>query len=52
MNTGITIWPIFNALQAFFPGIEALAGNVKDARKTVSNFHAVWRRYGMTPVRI
>eukprot|EP01080_Neovahlkampfia_damariscottae_P002502 gene2502-3208_t len=49
MNTANTVWPIFNSLQAFFPGIEALAGNIPDARKTVANFHSVWRRFGMTP---
>jgi len=49
MNTANTVWPVFNSLQAFFPGIEALSGNIKDSRKTVSNFHSVWRRFGMTP---
>ena len=49
MDSGSLVWPIFNALQAFWPALEVLAGNVRDARATHAAFYGVWRRYGLTP---
>lgn len=49
MNTGAIIWPIFNSLQAFYPGIMALHGQIKEAKETLSSFHSVWRKYGFVP---
>eukprot|EP01119_Soliformovum_irregulare_P021117 TRINITY_DN6977_c0_g1_i2.p1 TRINITY_DN6977_c0_g1~~TRINITY_DN6977_c0_g1_i2.p1 ORF type:complete len:367 (+),score=89.06 TRINITY_DN6977_c0_g1_i2:1-1101(+) len=55
MFTGSIIWPIFNSLQAFWPGMEILAGShvgsvgTEGPSATLSSFHSVWRRYGYTP---
>lgn len=49
MNTGLIVWPIFNSLQAFYPGIMGLYGNLKEAKETLSSFHSVWRKYGFIP---
>jgi len=49
MSSGAQLWSIFNSLQAFFPGIQALYGDVTAAKRIVRSFHAVWRRFGMIP---
>jgi mannosidase alpha-like ER degradation enhancer 2 len=40
MMTGAQVWPIFNSLQAFWPGIQALFGHVSQARDTTLTFHS------------
>jgi mannosidase alpha-like ER degradation enhancer 2 len=46
---GGVVWPIFNALQAFWPGLEVLAGHIPPARRTQRAFASVWRHHGVTP---
>ncbi|KAK9826719.1 hypothetical protein WJX81_001107 [Elliptochloris bilobata] len=41
----------FNSLQAFWPGLQVLAGDVKLAADTFNNFLAVWQKYGVIPER-
>jgi mannosidase alpha-like ER degradation enhancer 2 len=43
MMTGVQVWPIFNSLQAFWPGIQALFGHVSQARDTTLTFHSGMR---------
>jgi mannosidase alpha-like ER degradation enhancer 2 len=50
MDGGKLVYPIFNALMAFFPGMEVFGGaSIAEARKTHSNFVSVWRQLGVTP---
>ncbi|KAK1352684.1 hypothetical protein POM88_053115 [Heracleum sosnowskyi] len=43
------VWPLFNSLHAFWPGIQVLAGDVDPAIRTHTAFFSVWKRYGFTP---
>ncbi|GAM25915.1 hypothetical protein SAMD00019534_090900 [Acytostelium subglobosum LB1] len=49
MSKANIVWPIYNSLQSFWPGLQALAGQFEDAFGTVKAFHTVWRRYGFLP---
>ncbi|XAR57326.1 hypothetical protein NMG60_11025415 [Bertholletia excelsa] len=49
MNSAALVWPLFNSLQAFWPGLQVLAGDVDPAIRTHAAFFSVWKRYGFTP---
>ena len=49
MHTGAVVWPVFNSLQAFWPGMQVLVGDVAKATRTHRAFFEVWQRYGFTP---
>lgn len=49
MNSAALVWPLFNSLQAFWPGLQVLAGDVDPAIRTHTAFFSVWKRYGFTP---
>ena len=41
MNSGAITWPIFDALSAFWPGLQVLAGDVANAGHTLTAFMQV-----------
>ncbi|CAM8927090.1 unnamed protein product [Rhodiola kirilowii] len=49
MDSAAIVWPLFNSLQAFWPGLQVLAGDLDPAMRTHSAFFSVWKRYGFTP---
>ncbi|XP_074304324.1 alpha-mannosidase I MNS4 isoform X2 [Silene latifolia] len=49
MDSAAIVWPLFNSLQAFWPGLQVLAGDIEPAIRTHAAFYGVWRRYGFTP---
>lgn len=49
MDSAAIVWPLFNSLQAFWPGLQVLAGDIDPAIRTHAAFISVWRRYGFTP---
>ncbi|OVA13843.1 Glycoside hydrolase [Macleaya cordata] len=49
MNSAALVWPLFNSLQAFWPGLQVLAGDIDPAIRTHAAFFSVWRKYGFTP---
>ncbi|KAL1294633.1 hypothetical protein AAHE18_19G153000 [Arachis hypogaea] len=49
MDSAAIVWPLFNSLQAFWPGLQVLAGDIDPAIRTHAAFLSVWRRYGFTP---
>ncbi|KAH9603328.1 hypothetical protein KSS87_012079 [Heliosperma pusillum] len=49
MDSAAIVWPLFNSLQAFWPGLQVLAGDIDPAIRTHAAFYGVWRRYGFTP---
>eukprot|EP00249_Psilotum_nudum_P018218 c26697_g1_i1 orf=127-2067(+) len=49
MNSAVVVWPLFNSLQAFWPGLQVLAGDVEPAIRTHRAFFSVWKKFGFTP---
>ncbi|PIA31515.1 hypothetical protein AQUCO_04900074v1 [Aquilegia coerulea] len=49
MNSAVIVWPLFNSLQAFWPGLQVLAGDINPAIRTHHAFFSVWKKYGFTP---
>ncbi|KAH1014236.1 hypothetical protein HUJ04_003100 [Dendroctonus ponderosae] len=41
--------PVFQSLEAFWPGLLSLIGETSNAMKTLHNYHQVWQQYGFTP---
>ena len=46
MNKGQMTLPVFQSLQAFWPGLLSLIGDINPAMKILYNMHTVWRQYG------
>ena len=49
MATGSATMPIFQSLEAFFPGLLTLMGDLDQAKKSLYNYHQVWKQYGFVP---
>ena len=49
MDSGILVWPVFNSLQAFWPGLQAQVGDITKASRTQRAFMGIWEKYGFTP---
>ncbi|KAK4783034.1 hypothetical protein SAY86_007408 [Trapa natans] len=49
MDSAAIVWLLFNSLQAFWPGLQVLAGDLDPAIRTHAAFFSVWKRYGFTP---
>jgi len=48
-DTGKITLPVFQSLDAYWPGVQVLAGNVGEAAKTFYHYYQVWKQYGGTP---
>lgn len=46
MNKGQMTLPVFQSLQAFWPGLLSLVGDINPAMKILYNMHTVWKQYG------
>lgn len=49
MNKGQVTLPVFQSLEAFWPGILSMIGDREKAIKTIANYASVWRKYGFLP---
>ncbi|XP_077994104.1 ER degradation-enhancing alpha-mannosidase-like protein 2 [Glandiceps talaboti] len=49
MKKGHVTMPIFQSLDAYWPGIQSLLGHIDEAMKTIHNYHQVWRQLGFLP---
>ncbi|XP_073833780.1 ER degradation-enhancing alpha-mannosidase-like protein 2 [Musca autumnalis] len=49
MNKGQVTLPVFQSLEAFWPGILSMVGDRSAAIKTMANYASVWRKYGFLP---
>ncbi|CAG2103446.1 unnamed protein product [Medioppia subpectinata] len=49
MTSGAPTMPIFQSLEAFWPGVLTLIGDVDQAKKTIYNYHQIWKQYGFHP---
>ncbi|RWS04555.1 ER degradation-enhancing alpha-mannosidase-like protein 2 [Dinothrombium tinctorium] len=49
MTSGLATMPIFQSLEAFWPGLLTLIGEIENAQKSLYNYHQVWKQYGFIP---
>lgn len=49
MQKGLITLPLFQSLEAYWPGVLSHIGNVNESIKSIHNYHQVWKRYGFTP---
>lgn len=51
-STGTTSYLQFNALQAFFPGLQSLYGDLQQAQSVVQSFYSIWDINSCLPERV
>ncbi|TNN59026.1 ER degradation-enhancing alpha-mannosidase-like protein 2 [Liparis tanakae] len=49
MHKGTVSMPVFQSLEAFWPGLQSLLGNLDGAVRTFQNYYSVWRQFGGLP---
>ncbi|XP_078508367.1 ER degradation-enhancing alpha-mannosidase-like protein 2 [Lissotriton helveticus] len=49
MYKGTVSMPVFQSLEAFWPGLQSLIGDMDSAMKTFLNYYTVWKQYGGLP---
>ncbi|CAG5073994.1 Similar to EDEM2: ER degradation-enhancing alpha-mannosidase-like protein 2 (Homo sapiens) [Cotesia congregata] len=49
MTEGHVTLPVFQSLDAYWPGVLSLFGETNDAMKSIHNYHQVWKQFGFTP---
>ncbi|XP_072099509.1 ER degradation-enhancing alpha-mannosidase-like protein 2 [Mobula birostris] len=49
MYKGTVSMPVFQSLEAFWPGLQSLIGDIHNAMKTFHNYYQVWKQYGGLP---
>ncbi|KAH8351271.1 hypothetical protein KR084_003772, partial [Drosophila pseudotakahashii] len=49
MNKGHVTLPVFQSLEAFWPGILSIIGDTEPAVRTISRYIGVWKKYGFLP---
>ncbi|XP_068228377.1 ER degradation-enhancing alpha-mannosidase-like protein 2 [Palaemon carinicauda] len=49
MTKGHVTMAVFQSLEAYWPGVLALIGDINSAQKIIFNYHQVWKQFGFTP---
>ncbi|GLH09028.1 Mannosyl-oligosaccharide alpha-1,2-mannosidase IA [Gryllus bimaculatus] len=49
MSKGQVTLPVFQSLEAYWPGVLSLIGDIDNGMKSLHNYHQVWKQYGFTP---
>ncbi|XP_030624964.1 ER degradation-enhancing alpha-mannosidase-like protein 2 [Chanos chanos] len=49
MHKGTVSMPVFQSLEAFWPGLQSLIGDINSATRTFHNYYTVWRQFGGLP---
>ncbi|XP_063065223.1 ER degradation-enhancing alpha-mannosidase-like protein 2 [Engraulis encrasicolus] len=49
MHKGTVSMPVFQSLEAFWPGLQSLMGDLDNAVRTFHNYYTVWRQFGGLP---
>ncbi|XP_069808414.1 ER degradation-enhancing alpha-mannosidase-like protein 2 isoform X2 [Dendropsophus ebraccatus] len=49
MYKGTVSMPIFQSLEAFWPGLQSLIGDIGNAMRTFLNYYTVWKQFGGLP---
>ncbi|KAK1802026.1 hypothetical protein P4O66_022259 [Electrophorus voltai] len=49
MHKGTVSMPVFQSLEAFWPGLQSMIGDIDSATRTFHNYYTVWRQFGGLP---
>ncbi|XP_015519937.2 ER degradation-enhancing alpha-mannosidase-like protein 2 [Neodiprion lecontei] len=49
MSKGQVTLPVFQSLEAYWPGVLSFFGDISSAMKSLHNYHQVWKQFGFTP---
>ncbi|XP_059479799.1 ER degradation-enhancing alpha-mannosidase-like protein 2 [Neocloeon triangulifer] len=49
MHKGQVTLPVFQSLEAYWPGLLSLIGDINSGMRSLHNYHQVWKQYGFTP---
>ena len=49
MHKGGVTQPVFQSLEAFWPGMLTLVGETQGAAAILKNYFAIWKQFGFTP---
>ena len=49
MDSGLVVFPIFQSLMGFWPGLQSMVGDTEKAMRSMRAFMHVWRAYGGVP---
>lgn len=49
MNKGQKTLPLFSSLEAFYPGVLVLIGDLEQALNLINSYNLIWRQYGGLP---
>ncbi|XP_019395247.1 PREDICTED: ER degradation-enhancing alpha-mannosidase-like protein 2 isoform X3 [Crocodylus porosus] len=49
MYKGTVSMPIFQSLEAYWPGLQSLIGDIDNAMRTFLNYYTVWKQFGGLP---
>lgn len=49
MHKGTISMPVFQSLEAFWPGLQTLLGDINSATRTFHRYSSVWRQFGGLP---
>lgn len=49
MTKGQVTIPVFQSLDAYWPGVLSMLGDIPNAMKSIYNYHSVWKQYGFLP---
>ncbi|KAG8517848.1 ER degradation-enhancing alpha-mannosidase-like protein 2 [Galemys pyrenaicus] len=49
MYKGTVSMPVFQSLEAYWPGLQSLVGDIDNAMRTFLNYYTVWKQFGGLP---
>lgn len=49
MTKGQVTLPVFQSLDAYWPGVLSIVGDITSGMKSLHNYHQVWKQFGFTP---
>lgn len=49
MTKGLVTIPVFQSLDAYWPGVLSMVADTPNAMKSIYNYHSVWKQYGFLP---
>ena len=49
MHKGGVTQPVFQSLEAFWPGMLSLVGEIEGASAIMKNYYTIWKQFGFTP---
>ncbi|XP_007474298.1 ER degradation-enhancing alpha-mannosidase-like protein 2 isoform X2 [Monodelphis domestica] len=49
MYKGTVSMPVFQSLEAYWPGLQSLIGDIDNAMRTFLNYYTVWKQFGGLP---